>query len=85
MGFMLGAKSRCRSDSFLLQRARRIANCDALIQILLKKLLKSTESLILQRVDKLVENQSAIAPTIRPDENSMASFSWSKEEIQMLL
>src|SRR6266446_3016869 len=64
----LNAKSRCRCDSFLLHRGGRIANGDALIQILLKERLESAESLILQRVDKLVEHQSAVAPAVRPDE-----------------
>ena len=58
------------SLGFLFQPAKRVARrYDALIQVLFKKRLKTTESLILSGVRQFVDNQSALAPRLRPNEN----------------
>jgi len=66
-----GAESRRRNNRLLLQRGCRIADREALAQILLKKLLEPIEPFILQRVDKFVENETAVVPAIRPNEDSV--------------
>jgi hypothetical protein len=68
---LLSAPFRCCSNGLLLQWGIWITNVNALIQILLKKLLESTEPLILQCVNKLVKNQLPIVPAVRPDENAI--------------
>jgi hypothetical protein len=69
---LLKAQPRCRGDRLLLHRGGGIANGDALLQILLKELLKATEPLILQCVDELVKNQWALAPAIGPDVDTVS-------------
>jgi hypothetical protein len=71
---VLAAHLILNSLCFLLQRPVRIARgSDALKQVRSKKFLEIPESLILHRVNALVYNERALAPTIGANENAISN------------
>ena len=66
------AQSGRGKDRFLFQRGRRVAEGQAFVQILLQKLMDSTQPFILHHMYEFMEHQPPVFPAIGPDENSVA-------------